>query len=191
MGVMSLPRAFVFRINLEDPHPIPWIRVKLSCALGNALYPHPQWNSLNAIWEAYYPLDGLAAEKRRLLRKIETSIAAFIALLINHRPQSLRGKSLGQVLAVAERQPVHLQAIFDQWRRSPAQMWRTPPALAFAVIGQARADGRLSPEAESRLVGRLLTHWALRSTLDMSVICATQSSTRQASASPIVAAQAA
>ena len=176
MGVMSLPRAFVFRISQDDPHPIPWIRVKLSCALGNALYPHPQWKSLDATWEAYYPLVGLEAEKQRLLRKVESSMPALVALLVNHRPRSLRGKSLVEVLAVAERHPVQLQDYFDQWRRSQARMWRTSPALALAVVGQARADGRLGPEEESRLVGRLLTHWALRSTLDMSAICVTQSS---------------
>ena len=37
IGVVSLPRPFVFRINVDDPHPIPWIRVKLSCAIGDAL----------------------------------------------------------------------------------------------------------------------------------------------------------
>lgn len=31
--VVSLPRAFVFRFDLEGPHPVPWIRVKFSCAL--------------------------------------------------------------------------------------------------------------------------------------------------------------
>lgn len=36
MGVVSLPRAFVFRMNLDDPHPFPWIRVKLSASMGRA-----------------------------------------------------------------------------------------------------------------------------------------------------------
>lgn len=42
MGVVSLPAWFVFRLNGDDPPPMPWVRVKLSCALGDALYPHPQ-----------------------------------------------------------------------------------------------------------------------------------------------------
>ncbi|MGX9726189.1 MAG: hypothetical protein ACTFAK_02345 [Candidatus Electronema sp. VV] len=49
IGVVSLPRLFVFRLNLDDPHPMPWLRVKLSCAIGDALYPHPQWRSIAAI----------------------------------------------------------------------------------------------------------------------------------------------
>ena len=55
IGVVSLPRAFVFRLNVGDPHPIPWIRVKLSAAIGEALYPHPQWRQLSATWDAFYP----------------------------------------------------------------------------------------------------------------------------------------
>ena len=46
IGVVSLPRAFVFRVGVDDPHPIPWIRVKLSAAIGDCLYPHPQWRQL-------------------------------------------------------------------------------------------------------------------------------------------------
>ena len=42
IGVVSLPRVFVFRMGLDDPHPIPWIRVKISSAIGAALYPHQQ-----------------------------------------------------------------------------------------------------------------------------------------------------
>ncbi len=116
---------------------------------------------------------------------------AFVALLINHRPKALRGKSLVEILAVAERQPIHLQAYFEQWRRSSVQLQQTPPALAFAIIGQARADGKLGPEAESQLLGKLLTEWALRSTLDMSLICATRSTGQGSNAKNRVAAQAA
>jgi hypothetical protein len=59
IGVVSLPRIFVFRNTLDDPHPIPWIRVKLSCAIGRALYPHPQWDRLADLWESCYFLVGV------------------------------------------------------------------------------------------------------------------------------------
>ena len=41
-----------------------------------------------------------------------------------------------------------------------------PPTLVFAVFGQARASGRLSPEHESRLLRRLIAGWAVASTLE-------------------------
>jgi hypothetical protein len=165
MGVVALPRAFVFRLSLADPHPIPWIRVKLSCAMGDALYPHRQWRMLANIWERYYPLSGLSEERQRLFRYIEDSIPSFVSLLAQHRPRSLRGQSLAEVMAFADRQPAQLQQRFEEWRLKPGGMQQAPPSLVFAVIGQARADGQLSPEQESDWLGRLLPHWALRKTL--------------------------
>ena len=40
-------------------------------------------------------------------------------------------------------------------------MHAAKPTLAFAVIGQARADGAISPQKESQTLGGLLTRWAV------------------------------
>lgn len=172
MGVVSLPRAFVFRVNLNDPHPIPWVRVKLSCAIGRALYPHRQWDVLAALWESFYPTAGLDEERRRLIATLEAGMPGFISLLVNHRPKALRGVSLIEAMAVEERQPARLAAHYQSWRASPVRIRAAPPSLVFAVIGQARADGQMSPEEESNTLANLLTYWALRGTLDTSAICA-------------------
>ena len=105
MAVVSLPRAFVFRVNLNDPHPFPWIRAKLSCALGRAPHPHPQWDRLETLWESLYPIAGLDEERTRLIGILEQTLPSFVALMVNHRPRALRGSSLGEALSVAERQP--------------------------------------------------------------------------------------
>jgi hypothetical protein len=172
IGVVSLPRAFVFRVNLDDPHPVPWIRVKLSCAMGEALFPHPQWERIAALWESFYPLDGLDQGRRDLLAEIQATMPAFVSLLVNHRPASLRGQSLTQALGVSERTPAQLSRMFETWSADPARMYEAAPSIVFAALGQARADGRLTPEDESAVLAKLLTHWALRSTLDTSASCA-------------------
>lgn len=171
IGVVSLPRAFVFRINMDDPHPFPWIRVRLSTAMGRALYPHPQWARLEQMWDAFYPLAGLDAPRRRIVDLLLKTMPAFVALLANHRPRSLRGRTLAEALEVSERQPSRLAHLFKMWGGSPVEMRRAAPSLVFAVIGQARADGQISPEDESRLLSDLLTYWALRGTLDVSAFC--------------------
>jgi hypothetical protein len=187
MGVVSLPRAFVFRVSLDDPHPIPWIRVKLSCALGAALYPDPQWARLAAIWEALYPLVGLDAQRQALMRNLEANMARFVNVLVIHRPLTLRGRSLGEVLASADRQPAHLRARYQRWRQAPlASMSRSRPALVFAVIGQARADGLLTPTREGRLLADLLARWAVRSTLNTSYQCAQLARVRAESGSALL-----
>lgn len=177
MGVVALPRYFVFRLSLDDPHPLPWIRVKLSCAMGRALYPHRQWDELERLWESLYPPIGLDANVRQTLALLERTMPGFAEMIVQHRPRALRGASLKEALEVDQRQPAKLRILFDAWRASPAQMRRAPPSLVFAVIGQARAESRLSPEEESRILTKLLTHWALRAALDTSAGCANSPAT--------------
>jgi hypothetical protein len=166
MSVVSFPQAFVFRISTDDPHPTPWIRVLLSCAVGQELYPHPQWETIARLWRSFYPVAELKSETRKLLDLIMVTLPGFVGILVNHRPRSLRGKSIAEVMSTNERQPNRLTAHYESWRRSPARMRTAPPSLAFAVIGQAKVNGSLSPEEESKMLAYLLTYWALQSTLN-------------------------
>lgn len=170
MGVVSLPRAFVFRMNLDDPHPMPWLRVKLSCAMGKALYPDPQWDALAKIWDTLYPRPD-TGPLSEFLSLIERTIPSFISLLVHHRPKSLRGSSLTDVLVTNATRPPQLRQQWRQWQGSPGAMFSTPPSLAFATINQAKADGRLLPEQEGPMVGRLLRAWALAWTRTSFVRC--------------------
>ena len=178
MGVVSLPRAFVFRINLDDPHPFPWIRVKISCAIGQALYPHPQWQRLERVWESFYPVEGLDEARQGLLGRLQAGLPEFLSLLINHRPPSLNGRSIIEAMEVNRRSPQVLASYRQSWQAAPGEMLRAPPSLVFAVIGQAKADGRLEPKEEGELLSKLLTHWALRSTLNASAHVAALSRSR-------------
>jgi len=171
LGVVSLPRAFVFRLSLDDPHPVPWIRMRLSCALGAALYPHPQWARLAAVWERLYPLEGLDDGRRALFRVIEKTMPAFIALVLGHRPRPLRGRSVAEALYNPQLRPANLALLWQQWRRSPEAKYFSPPSEAFAAIGQARLSGWIDPAGESRLVGALLRNWALRRSLANALVC--------------------
>lgn len=174
MSLVSLPPAFVFRPGFDDPHPMPWVRVQLSCALGDALYPHPQWQRLARLWAALYPIAGLGRERRALIARLLDSLPALVTLLVHHRPRALAGRSLGEVMATAEHQPVRLAADFRAWRRTPRAMLDAPPSRVFAAIGQARVDDAITPEDESRVLAGLLKHWALRRTLDDAARCETR-----------------
>ena len=182
ISVVSLPRFFVFRVDLHDPHPAPWLRVKLSCALGNAIYPHQQWASLAQMWEDCYPLGGLDARTRETFLTLQRTIPSVARVLCAHRPRSLRGSQLATVLSSAERTPQALIETWRRWRRAPAEMFLSRPSLVFAALGQARLHGELEPEEESRLLADLLTHWALRSTLDLSQACAAFTAERRRAA---------
>jgi hypothetical protein len=184
MSLVSLPSAFVFRVDTQDPHPTPWIRVKLSCALGQAMYPHPQWEALAKLWVMLYPTDGLEEKQKALITALQAGIPEFVQLLVNFRPDSLRGKSLKEVMPLAERHPARLAAYYQEWVAAPAKMRSAAPSLVFATIGQASLEKKISPESESKLLADLLSFWAMRSALDTSAICATQPRVRLAKPAP-------
>lgn len=175
MGVVSLPRWFVFRPSGEDPHPVPWVRVRLSCAIGNVLYPHPQWAALSRLWASMYPQEGLSDDYRRTLAGLDSTMPAFVRLLARHQPAALRGRSLAGVMPLAERRPEQLRALRRAWQGRPQAMLGAAPSLVFAVLGQARADGVLTPATEGQVLSSLLTQWALHSSLDISALCADRS----------------
>lgn len=168
LAVVSLPRAFVFRTNLEDPHPSPYLRVKLSCQMGAQLYPHPQWQRLIRIWESFYPVTGLDPGRRHFFALLEKTIPALAALVAHHRPPALRGRSLLEVLQVADRTPARLLALWQECRRQPLLLPHLSPSVAFAVLAQAKFSGLLSPMEESRHLDNLLRTWALKQTTTFS-----------------------
>jgi hypothetical protein len=172
IGIVSLPRAFVFRVNPNDPHPFPWIRVQLSCALGDALYPHAQWRQLAETWAELYPPAGLDPQREEVVVLLQYSLPRVVQAILEHQPAALRGRSLGETLVMPERAPQQLSARFESWREAPGRMWSAPPGLIFATLGRARITGRLAPEEEDRILARLITHWALKSTLDLAELCA-------------------
>jgi hypothetical protein len=171
MGVVSLPRAFVFRINVDDPHPTPWIRVKVSAALGRALYPQEAWDRLTELWDSYYPLAGLDERQSKVLKLLEETIPTLITLLLQHRPAAMKGRSLVEALDIDELRPARLRNLLGRWRFAPHEMYQARPIVAFAAIGQGRADGKITPEEESTVIGKLLTHWAVWSTLQAAAGC--------------------
>jgi hypothetical protein len=172
LGVVSLPSYFVFRINVDDPHPAPWMRVVLSCNLGHALYPHPQWERLARSWNDFYPLASANADARGACLALLASMPEFVTLLLTHRPRSLRGDTLRDVLRMPGNEPERLLGLLDDWRARPERLTGASPVTVFAVLGQARLAGRIGARPEADLLTRLITRWALRSTQDLNELCA-------------------
>ena len=161
LSVVSLPSYFVFRISTDGPHPFPWIRLKISLALGQELFPHPQWAALGRQWEDLYPTTELNAHKRDLIRRLEAVLPTFARLVLGHRSKTLRGGQVADIFPVAERGPEQLRALYDTWQQHAYLREHAAPSLVFAVVGQAKADGRISTQEEVRVLSHLLSHWAL------------------------------
>jgi hypothetical protein len=161
IGVLSLPRPFVFRALNGDPHPFPWIRAAIGCALGGRLYPDAQWRGVLGLWQRLYPLDGLDAARRGWIDGLMAALPEFAERLVEHRPPALHGRSVAEALASAERHPERLRAACCRPPALAARIRDAPPTLAFALLGQARLEGELAPEEEGALAAGLLEKWAV------------------------------
>lgn len=161
VSVVSLPRPFVFRVALDDPHPFPWLRVRISCAIGRILFGDAQWTALAGLWAELYPLDGLPPDLTAAIRTLDDGTTDLARLLAGHRPPALLGRHLGEILRPHERNAAALRRHFRQWRRAPDYLRTMPPSLAVAVLGQAAYDGALDPAEEARTLEDLLRYWAL------------------------------
>lgn len=161
INVVSLPSYFVFRMPDGDPHPFPWIRVKISLAFGRALYPDPQWDRLESLWEQMYPTSAIKPAQRDLLRVLNETLPHFAQLVLNHRPTSLHGEAFREVFPIATRQPGQLRRLHRLWQQQPDAIYKARPGLVFATVGQARADSAMSPDEENRLLTQVLRQWAL------------------------------
>lgn len=162
MGVVTLPKYFQFRLDLDDPHPAPYVRVQVNCAFGKAFFPHPQWDRIWNLWKMFYPTEGLPEDKQKLLEQLSQELPAFIDLVNNHKLPSLKGKRLKELFPLEERQPAKLQNFYQQWKKQPELIERAPPTLVFAVMGQAKSDLVLQAEDESRILTQQLRNWAFK-----------------------------
>lgn len=161
MGVVTLPSYFQFRIRLDDPHPFPYIRVILSCRIGEQLFPDPQWNRLLNIWKSFYPISNLPREKQIILKLLDHEMNHFISIIINHRPTLLKGKRLIDIFDIQMRQPRVFRRIYRTWKINPALIKIKSPVFVFAILGQAKADNALNPKEESFLLKQQFNRWAI------------------------------
>ncbi|MFO0226356.1 MAG: hypothetical protein ACK56E_23825 [Planctomyces sp.] len=165
MGVVSLPRFFMFQVELDGPHPFPWIRVMLSITMGRMLYPDGQWDRVEGMWRAMYPLAGLTDDVMSVLSGLLRTMPRFLSIVLGHRPGNAGGSSLAAAFRLQNRGVDALRSIGAAMSRRGGRWHELRPTLAIAAIGQARIEARLTPTQESRLISRLLIDWAVRSSL--------------------------
>ncbi len=160
MSVVTLPSYFQFRLDLEDPHPAPYVRVWVSCAFGEKMFPHPRWKTLWELWQTFYPSNDLKEDKRMLLRQIEEEMHAFVSLVLKHKNKQLKGKTICELFPMKERQPAQLRQMFQNWKEYPSLQQKAAPTLVFAVFGQAKSDKQIDAEQESQMLSQQLRNWA-------------------------------
>ena len=127
--------------------------------------PTSSGSSFARVWESFYPLAGLDSTAAGTIASLQRTMPDFVRLLLRHRPAFLRGKTLQEVAVIPGRTPADLLEILTRGgsRRRKLMSKQAAPTLVFAVFGRARVlRAGMTPEEEDRLLGKLITHWAVR-----------------------------
>lgn len=159
INVVSLPSAFVFRRPGDDPHPVPWLRVLISAAMGNALYPDAQWRRLENLWTSMYPPHGLVSAQSDQFAALREEVPIFVDLLLSHQLPMFGGQSLKAALSKGDRRPAWLRRA--ELTESNRFLFQSKPTVAMAALSQARMEERLAPERDGKTVNQLLRKWAI------------------------------
>jgi len=72
LGVLSVPAAFVFRVNVDDPHR-PRTSGEVSAAIGHAST-RSTLARARAAWSLLYPIDPARSERREIFASLEACI---------------------------------------------------------------------------------------------------------------------
>lgn len=160
IGVLSLPYYFVFKYVPGDPHPFPYVRVKICCMLGQALFPDRQWQELLDLWNRQYPVSKMNPDSRAVIASIESEMPMLVSLLINYKPLVFNGRKMSQVFQTDLKNPGILRELYNDIICSRRSLITLNPVLVFATLGQAKMDKKLISEKEGSVINKLLTYWA-------------------------------
>ena len=99
-----------------------------------------------------YPVADLDERQRRnLLARLEASFPEFGAVLINHRPKALRGRSLREAMNVEQRTPGRLAALFGGVEQDAAAYVSGAAVAGFRRHRPGESGWRSEPRMPSAL----------------------------------------
>jgi hypothetical protein len=109
--ILSLPSASVFRIEPDDPHPPPYIRVLFSFAWCRRQWGRGYWSAMERDWRRLYPLSAAPERLQRDLRNCERYIPAVSRVLFEHRLPQLERRPLAALFCFRSLDPRRLHAL--------------------------------------------------------------------------------
>jgi hypothetical protein len=159
-AVLGRSPALTFHDEPRAPHPMPWIRARLSAAFGAEAMPHPIWRELDSMWCTLYPPSRAPVGARALLERIEPSLPTIARLVARTRFSVLNHRSLPAFLGAERVAPGTLLPLLSQSLAAIANQEPTTPCQALAVIALGRHRALITPRREEALLRSLLQRWA-------------------------------
>jgi hypothetical protein len=156
MHVVSYPHEDVWKLDLDDPHPTPWLRALLSAQLGHAIWPNPWFARLAREWTHTFPLATAAGASKRTVSELQLELPQLARRLVAQPIPRWRGLTMRQFVADRQR---------GFWRvdaNSSTPLRAMAPTLAVATLGQRWLGGREGSAVPHDIMRSLLRTWGGR-----------------------------
>ena len=156
MEIMSLPRKYVMRISLGDPHPPPYIRVLLSFEWCRHQWGKGDWDDWETEWKRRYPIEN--ASEGELLELATRYIPVVSKALFNTRFKILGDKSIPSLFDLDSIAPNKLEMLAKMADSGIVMLTGLNPCAQLALFWVLRYKKHLGEE----IIDRVMTKWLIR-----------------------------
>jgi hypothetical protein len=132
--ILSLPPDHVLRITFGDPHPPPFVRVRLAFECARQVWGQGEYDRWEREFVALYPLEGTTRETAAVLHEAVTSVPAVARALLNTRFRVLGNRPIAALFDLPALAPDRLKPIVERVSRGRLQFGGLSPAGQLAVF---------------------------------------------------------
>lgn len=155
--VLSIPSAMVMRINADDPHPTPYIRILLACEWGTRVWGDGPWRELKDDWRLSYPTDQLPLNTQSALQALEETIPHVVEFLIVSRFKRLEGKRIMDLFDMSALSPLSQSTAASEFLHTGQMPPGLRPCHELGVVRHAFDQFNHSPDKFHELALSWLT----------------------------------
>lgn len=160
--ILALPPAYVFRASPWDPHPMPYLRARLSFEWCRQVWGHGIWDEWDRAWQQLYPLVDAEGPSRSLARTASACLPVVSDVLLTHRFTALNGRRIPDLFNLSLLAPTRIGQIAATAGTGRLDLRPLSPSAQLAVFRTIRDRGNVSEDT----IDRMMTGWleALAST---------------------------
>jgi hypothetical protein len=153
--ILALPPAYVFRTSPWDPHPMPYLRARLSFEWCRQVWGQGIWDEWDRSWQALYPLSAASEPSRELARAAATYLPVVSEALLTYRFSALNGRRIPDLFDLSSLAPARIDRVASTASTGKLDLRSLSPSAQLAVFRTIRDQGHLSEET----IDRMMTGW--------------------------------
>lgn len=154
--ILALPPANVFRIGAGDPHPPPYLRVRLAFEWCRQQWGPGDWDAHDRDWQLLYPLHALSRATRRFFEHTAALLPAVATALRGGALHALGGRPIAALFDLDALAPAQLEAAGSEVKRGRLDFRQLAPGAQLAVFRWVRDRSLLDEAATDRVMTRWL-----------------------------------